>query len=171
MCISARQVDSHTHIYVTHTSSHPRHSHNSHSHWKTHFQEWRMCMLLTSTGFEAFDWRDLAKTLTHLPVLYKQHADGVLAAEVEYVNVVLNSHLREWLRPRRGERRTTGWETRSNSLVITFQVSFTILCVGLLNKRLTAFPDFLPKTLTVSIRLVFAKKFQLYTHTMLLYQK
>lgn len=33
------------------------------------------------------------ETLTHLSVFYKQHADGVLATEVEYINVVLNSHL------------------------------------------------------------------------------
>lgn len=54
----------------------------------------RVCTVLTSVGSDAFDRGDLAQdALTHLPVLYKQHADGVLAAEVEYVNVVLNSHL------------------------------------------------------------------------------
>lgn len=62
----------------------------------------RVCVPLTSAriwGFrlKKFSW----ETLTHLPVLHKQHADGVLAAEVEYVNVVLNSNLRERLNPRR----------------------------------------------------------------------
>lgn len=31
--------------------------------------------------------------LTHFPVLHKKDADRVLAAEVEYINVVLYSHL------------------------------------------------------------------------------
>lgn len=58
------------------------------------------------------------ETLTHLPVLNKQHADGVLAAEVKYVNVVLNSHLRERLNPRRGggERKTTEGEKNKSSM-------------------------------------------------------
>lgn len=34
-------------------------------------------------------------TLTHLSILYKQHTDGILAAEVEDVNVVLNGHLQQ----------------------------------------------------------------------------
>lgn len=37
----------------------------------------------------------MAVALTHLAVLHKQHAEGVLAAEVEDVNVVLNRHLRK----------------------------------------------------------------------------
>lgn len=36
-------------------------------------------------------------TLTHLSIFYKQQADGVLAAEVKYVNVVLNGNLWESL--------------------------------------------------------------------------
>ena len=63
----------------------------------TAVRSWRQC------DFNTFMWRD-SKTLTHLPVLYKQHADGVLAAEVEYVNVVLNSHLRD------GFKFKEGWE-------------------------------------------------------------
>lgn len=110
------------------------------AHWKTDIWvcRWRQ------QGSEAFEWRDLSwKTLTHLPILYKQHADGVLAAEVEYVNVVLNSHLREWLHPGKGQRRTTGGETRSSIWVITFQVPLKerhcwFVCC-LLNKRLKSF--------------------------------
>lgn len=105
---------------------------DSHTHTQTSTSNlctcsyWRLCVSLTSAWFSSFGVkRFIQETLTHLAILYKQHADGVLGAEVEYVNVVLNSHLREWLHPRRGgERRMTGWGTRSNMWVITLQVPF-----------------------------------------------
>lgn len=84
---------------------------DSHTHTQTSTSNlctcsyWRLCVSLTSAWFSSFGVkRFIQETLTHLAILYKQHADGVLGAEVEYVNVVLNSHLREWLHPRRGGR-------------------------------------------------------------------
>lgn len=50
------------------------------------------------------------EALTHLSVLYKQHADGVLATEVEHVNVILNGHLREQSQAEGGWRRGLGKE-------------------------------------------------------------
>lgn len=88
-------------------------------------KDWCLRRLWRQQCFDAFEVRDFSQeTLTHLPVLYKQNADGVLAAEVEYVNVVLNSHLQEWLHPREGTEEDEGWETRSNTCIITFQVPF-----------------------------------------------
>lgn len=84
---------------------------DSHTHTQTSTSNlctcsyWRLCVSLTSAWFSSFGVkRFIQETLTHLAILYKQHADGVLGAEVEYVNVVLNGHLREWLHPRRGGR-------------------------------------------------------------------
>lgn len=56
---------------------------------------------------EAIPTRD---TLTHLSIFYEQQADGVLAAEVKYVNVVLNGNL--WKSLHSGEG--VGHKTRRN---------------------------------------------------------
>lgn len=39
-------------------------------------------------------------TLTHLSVLYKEQAEGILAAEVEHINVILHSYLQDRQRER-----------------------------------------------------------------------
>ncbi len=39
-------------------------------------------------------------TLTHLSILYKEQAEGILAAEVEHINVILHSYLQDRQRER-----------------------------------------------------------------------